>query len=273
MKSTEEESFHDSWAEAIQPSELLPDESFLAATAPENRFILEKIGDLRGKKILDVGCGPGESSVFFAKRGAEVTGLDISGKMLETLKQLAALHGVEKKIKRIKASLGEQLPFADNSFHLVYGNGVIHHLPDSTLALREIKRVLKDKGAAAFIEPLTHNPLIKVYRLIATRVRTRGEKPLSVARIESLIGEFGPGEHREFQLTTLLVFLWFFLGKRMNPNRVRYWKEIVKESKRYERIFRLFFKLDDLLLRWIPYLRRFCWNSVIILEKNREDGQ
>lgn len=268
MKRTEEEErFHDAWAEAIKVDELLVEQSFSATTAVENRFILEEIGDLKDKKVLDVGCGPGEVSVFFAKRGAEVTSLDISGGMLEIVKRLASLHGVGDRVRRIKASLEERLPFENKAFHLVYGNGIIHHLSNPSKALSEIKRVLKTNGMATFIEPLVYNPLIKVYRLIATRVRTKGERPLSLRKVRTLIDEFGGGSHHEFQLMTLLILLWFFLGRRMNPNKVRYWKEIIKESKRYERIFRFLFKLDEILLKDIPYLRRFYWNSVIILKK------
>ena len=72
-----EESFHDDWARSIQPHEVMVDEFFEACTAPENRLIMKKLGDVSGKKILELGAGLGEASVYFAKRGAEVIATDI----------------------------------------------------------------------------------------------------------------------------------------------------------------------------------------------------
>ncbi|MBI4680579.1 MAG: SAM-dependent methyltransferase, partial [Nitrospirae bacterium] len=49
--------FHDNWAESINLDEIMVDECFEACTAPENRLILKELGDLSGKKLLDLGCG------------------------------------------------------------------------------------------------------------------------------------------------------------------------------------------------------------------------
>ena len=65
-----ERQFHDAWAAVIDVEGIRVADYFEACTAPENRFILTQMGDIRGKSLLDLGCGAGENSVYFAKKGA-----------------------------------------------------------------------------------------------------------------------------------------------------------------------------------------------------------
>ena len=69
-----EAEFHDEWALTTPLDQILVRQCFEAPAAVENRFILRQMGSLRGKKILDIGAGLGESSVYFALQGALVTG-------------------------------------------------------------------------------------------------------------------------------------------------------------------------------------------------------
>src|SRR5438552_8945209 len=99
--------FHDQWAASVDLKALPVRETFEAPTALENRFILGRMGELRGIRLLDIGCGLGESSVFFALQGAQVTATDLSPGMVGTAVELGRLHGVG--VEGIVAS-GEQLP-------------------------------------------------------------------------------------------------------------------------------------------------------------------
>src|SRR5574337_56780 len=87
--------FHDAWAAAIDVDGIRVADYFEACTAPENRFILRKMGNLRGKRLLDLGCGAGENSVYFAMQGASCIAADYSPGMVEVALQLAARYGVE----------------------------------------------------------------------------------------------------------------------------------------------------------------------------------
>ena len=89
-----ESAFHDQWAAGTPLGSINVREAFEAPTAPENRFIRRRMGDLRGKRVLDVGAGLGESSVYFALQGAAVTATDLSPAMVDTAVRLGRLHGV-----------------------------------------------------------------------------------------------------------------------------------------------------------------------------------
>lgn len=72
-----ERQFHDAWASTIDVDGIRVNDYFEACTAPENRFILKQIGDITGKRLLDLGCGAGENSVYFAKKARYVRRLII----------------------------------------------------------------------------------------------------------------------------------------------------------------------------------------------------
>ena len=85
-----EEAFHDEWAAEMDVAELLVRESFEADTALENKYVLEVLGPLLGKRVLELGSGAGEGAVYFALQGADVVATDISQGMLDVAQRLAA---------------------------------------------------------------------------------------------------------------------------------------------------------------------------------------
>jgi len=137
-----EKVFHDAWAESVDPRSVNVEALSEACTMPETRYILseiEKLGGLKGKKVLEIGCGCGEASVYFAKQGAIVTATDISDGMVRLTQRVAECHQVE--LTGIVCS-ADALPFPAESFDIVYAANVLHHV-DMGKALDEVKRVLK----------------------------------------------------------------------------------------------------------------------------------
>lgn len=98
-----------------------------------------------GEKVLEIGAGMGTDLAQFAKGGAIVTDLDLSLGHLEHARTNFKLRGLEGEFRQ---GDGETLPFPDNTFDVVYSNGVIHHTPNTTGVIREIHRVLKPGGKA-----------------------------------------------------------------------------------------------------------------------------
>jgi SAM-dependent methyltransferase len=103
--------------------------------------ILDLAGDVAGRRVLDVGCGAGPLFETFRDRGAIVTGIEPSAKMLELARQRlgdgAALQ---------QADLNDPLPFPDDAFDDAVACLVLHYLEDWTAPLAELRRVLAPGG-------------------------------------------------------------------------------------------------------------------------------
>lgn len=101
--------------------------------------------DHAGEKLLEVGCGMGTDLLQFARGGAICTGVDLTPRSIEISRHRFKLYDVPGTFL---IADGERLPFPDNCFDIVYSNGVLHHTPDTGLAVQEIHRVLRPGGIA-----------------------------------------------------------------------------------------------------------------------------
>lgn len=101
--------------------------------------------DGEGQQLLEVGCGIGVDSMQLAKRGFQVTAVDLTENALAVARQFAGHRGVT-----INFQLGnaEGLDFPDESFDVVYSFGVLHHTPDIERSVAEVHRVLRPGGTA-----------------------------------------------------------------------------------------------------------------------------
>jgi ubiquinone/menaquinone biosynthesis C-methylase UbiE len=107
-------------------------------------------------RALEVGAGTGYFGLNLVRAGIveRLTATDISPGMIDVLSASARGLGVEVEAVRCEAS---ELPFEDESFDLVLGHAVLHHLPDLETAFDEFKRVLRPGGTIAFCgEPSRH---------------------------------------------------------------------------------------------------------------------
>jgi SAM-dependent methyltransferase len=259
-----ERAFHDAWATAAASEDVRVEAAFENITAPENRWILALMGDLRGRRVLDLGSGLGEAAVYFALRGARVTATDISPEMCAKALATARARGVSIETAVTPV---ERLDVEEGAYDVVYGANLLHHVGDLDAALQAVRRALKPGGRCFFWDPLAYNPVINVYRRMATQVRSHDEHPLTFAVLDRFRRHFVRVRHREFWLTTLALFVKYYAIDRVHPNASRYWKRILEEDPR--RIgwwFRPLQATDAVLLR-IPLVRRLAWNTVIWAER------
>lgn len=112
--------------------------------AIERRLMLELIGDVAGRRILEVGCGDGALAVELAKRGGAVTGVDGSERMIEAARQRGRGAGVGLDLHVGRA---EALPFAAERFDIVVAQTILCFVADGSPAFSEIARVLVPGGA------------------------------------------------------------------------------------------------------------------------------
>jgi SAM-dependent methyltransferase len=110
------------------------------------------LGDVRGKQVLELGCGAAAGARWLAVQGAEVTGLDLSAGMLRHARAAQERSGVRVPLVQADALA---LPFADRSFDIVCtAFGAVPFVADSAAAMREVARVLRAGGSWVF--SITH---------------------------------------------------------------------------------------------------------------------
>jgi ubiquinone/menaquinone biosynthesis C-methylase UbiE len=118
----------------------------------ERPAMLQLAGDVRGRRILDAGCGSAPLAAALQARGATVTGFDSSTAMVEL-----ARKRLGEAADLYVADLGQPLPFADEAFDDVVSSLVLHYLKDWTAPLAEVRRVIKPGGRLIMS---VHHPFI-----------------------------------------------------------------------------------------------------------------
>ncbi len=104
-----------------------------------------RFDECNGRRVLEVGVGLGADHERFAKAGADLFGIDLTERAISHVRKRFAQAGLKSNLQVADA---ECLPFEDDSFDVVYSWGVIHHSPDTALAVAEIHRVLRSGGSA-----------------------------------------------------------------------------------------------------------------------------
>ncbi len=241
--------FHDRQARARdatfvrQPGALIVDDAAYLNHETWIRPALADLGDVRGLRVLDYGCGHGMAAVVLARRGARVTALDLSPGYLAEAGRRAVANGVS--VELVQAD-GQRLPFADASFDRIWGNAVLHHL-DVATAGRELFRVLRPGGVAVLCEPWGENPLLRWARRrlpYRGKERTPDEEPLRARQLRVLQHVFPSVEVHGYQLVSMA-------RRVLRQGRLTAWLD----------------RCDTALLRCCPTLQRFCRYVVLTLRR------
>jgi ubiquinone/menaquinone biosynthesis C-methylase UbiE len=188
-------------------------------------------------KVLDYGCGKGLDSLKLLKSGAKTYGIDISEEYIELTKQLALENNFQEKDFKFQVMDAHNLKFESNSFDLVIGRAILHHL-DANTALKSIHKVLKPNGRAIFIEPLADNPLLKLFRALTPKARTIDEAPFSRSDLKKLINpEFWDNKDSIYCgliSAPTAMFTSIFLSKYPNNILLKISDAIEKKLNKYD---------------------------------------
>lgn len=210
---------------------------------------MQKLGNLEGKRVLEVGCGRGWLTRILATMGAEVWTFDISAEAVRETRAMTEKLNFQDKV-HVDQMPAEKLTYDSGMFDIVVGNAILHHL-DLNTSVKQIRRVLRKGGKAYFMEPLGHNPLLNLYRWITPHLRTDDEVPMRIKQFTIFKDNFTRFEHEEYYLTALFALLWYIM-KLKSP--ILWTRDIL-------------FRFDRLILRILPFTRRYCWYSILELEK------
>lgn len=131
-----------------------------ANTAYSLEYAYYLLGDVRGKHVLDFGCGTGENTVLLALRGADTVAIDLSPELIALAEKRCGLHGVKADLRVVSA---HDTGLPDHSFDVVFGIAILHHL-DLAVSLKEVERLLKPDGFGIFQEPIRDSRLAKLAR-------------------------------------------------------------------------------------------------------------
>ena len=208
--------------------------------------VLNRYG--RGSSVLEFGCGPGFFAPYLAARGASVTGIDISETAIAQAQQRAVEQGVTGNLT-LKVMNAEALDFPPQSFDLICGVAILHHL-DLDRAYSEIARTLKPNGRAVFLEPLGHNPVINLYRRMTPDMRTPDEHPLLIRDLVLADRYFDERHNHYFTLHSLLAVPF-------------------RNMSIFSGLLDACEAVDRAVFRAVPPARRLAWQVVIEMARPR----
>jgi 2-polyprenyl-3-methyl-5-hydroxy-6-metoxy-1,4-benzoquinol methylase len=219
--------------------------------ADPRREALDGIGDVRGLRVLDYGCGSGRLAIYLSSCGAQVWGFDLSGEATSVASGAARQYGLSAQFEQMDA---ENLAYPDDFFDLVVSFGVLHHVIKYPNAASHLVRVMKPGTKAVFVETLWDNPIINLVRRFTITDAEAGDAHLTQQNIR----EFG----REFRQVRLekrhLVYMLKRLAKLPEGD--------LKRAMRPRPLWKFVKSVDEQLLRFQP-LRRFCGEVIIYLQK------
>lgn len=242
-----ERSFHNNYAKKLNWNESVSESMSYRSPVPVEKYVNQLLGNVEGKRILDIGSGHGNCALNLAKRGAIVTSIDISTELIAGCKQRAITNGLHVDFRVMNAC---ELDFDDETFDFVVSFVAIHHMPDLRQFYLEAHRVLKREGTIILIEPKKYNFFIEFVRKYIRNKETYWtptEHLFVRDDIRLFKNIFGNMKKREFAF--LSVSSLFF-------------KRIINLPLAYNVSLRLLTFADD-ILRHIPGLRSLYWGVVL----------
>lgn len=197
-----------------------------------------------GRDVLEYGCASGGNSIALAGGARSVAGIDISDVAIQQAAEEAAARGIANA--RFGVEDAEHMSFPAESFDVVFGSGILHHL-DLDASFKELNRVMRPGATALFWEPLGHNPAINAYRNRTPHARTEDEHPLLKSDFDIVRRYFRSCDLGYFGLFTLASIP--FRNTAAGP-----WVKRIGEA------------LDDIALK-IPGLQWQAWYVLIRLTR------
>jgi 2-polyprenyl-3-methyl-5-hydroxy-6-metoxy-1,4-benzoquinol methylase len=174
------------------------------------------LGDVRGKRILEVGCGDGGNAILLALKGARVVGVDISPRAIEIARKRAEMHGVSGRVTFLAMPLELYKPDANDKFDIICGFAVLHHL--ISVLDQTVGTMMNMAAPGAFVlftEPIAlWRWLRKLRLLLPISVHgTPDERPLEPAELAILARHMSTFDARYHNAATRIVNRFLIRGR------------------------------------------------------------
>jgi len=236
----------------------------------EGEAIVRAVGDLRGKNVLEIGCGPGGQIPLFAHAGARVWAFDLVPEVVDVARRACRVSGVEDRVD-LSVSSVEDMSYPDEMFDVVVGFGVLHHV-SIPLTSRRVHRVLKPGGVAVFSEPLGSNQVLEWARkhLPYPRKEEHGtDVPLTREDVATFAAPFRSHQVQPFYFLSMIqqVTGWKVPGERMRENDTAFLRRHPAAARMFRRTMLALRRADAALLRWFPGIGRYYRLAVMTFVK------
>ncbi|HEY3082086.1 MAG TPA: class I SAM-dependent methyltransferase [Chloroflexota bacterium] len=168
-------------------------------------WVLNEGGGLALKIVLEIGPGRARDTEAFARGGARIIALDVSATSLELARERLSRAGFADRIFCVVGDAAH-MPFRERAFDLTFSRFVIAHIDTDALG-PELARVLRPGGRAVLVEPLSGNPLVRLYRRFApTGCRETAPRYVSLGAVRRMAASFPRGwRHREFYIFSVIA--------------------------------------------------------------------
>ncbi len=220
----------------------------------EDKMLVNLLGNVAGKEILEIGCGNGYISLYLAKNGAKVTAIDFSQNSVENTLNLAKNHELEIEAYQLNAL---DLRKLNKKFDIVVGKFILHHIEPFEEFSLCLSASLKKGGRGIFLENNSRNPILIIAR-------------------NNLVGKFGipkygddeeyPFEPREIELLkhnvgkVNLYYPNFVFFKKINTY-------IFKNKQKFKLFMNMFKGMDDFIKNHLPIFHKYSYTQVLEILK------
>ncbi len=214
---------------------------------------------LRGKTVLDYGCGTGDFGLWMATaEGAHVTFLDLSENAVQLCLRRAEVSGVADLCSGVARDASDLSCFADNSFDLVFGCASLHHTIKYAGAWNELLRVLKPQGMLVLTETYGNNALLNALRRWNWKregvAEEQGEDVIFNHEHVTLL-------QASFREVTLIPMGLLAMAKRGLRGRLH---QALPRA-----LFLALREVDRGLLAAVPPLKRYCGEVLVVASGNQ----
>ncbi|MBI2060437.1 MAG: class I SAM-dependent methyltransferase [Nitrospirae bacterium] len=270
-----ERAFYDSrtlWFQELGASGLEGRLKGLAARTFDRAVALVDLDEIRGLRLLDLGCGDGRHASYFQEKAECLAiGVDVSLGHLRrgVAKSPRTVCGEDIEVaggRTVQAAI-EVLPFRSSSFDAAWLSQVFHHLSSPVDALQEARRVLRDGGKLFLVDPNGGHISRPIVNWVGrrTRLMSPDESAMDPDRIVQLLEENGFQVRRRCDHTLLSDFI-LYCAEVLALGSSRAAKGLLL-------MLHLTVKVDALADRFLlPRFPRWAWKSLLVAEKSPQRG-